>query len=102
MYLVFNPLPPTLCRATQTGFIPERSILHNVAFKRDVIDWAERSKTSLVVAFLDFEKAFDRIRWHYLWKVLDHLGFPAAELGIVIRALYTGFSSTLMIPGRHR
>ncbi len=35
---------------------------------------------------------------NYLWRVLDHLGFPT-ELGIVIRALYTGFSSTLMIPG---
>ena len=93
-----NPLLPTLCRATQTGFIPGRSILHNVSFNRDIIEWAERSKTPVVVIFLDFEKAFDRVKWHYLWRVLDHLGFPA-EFGIVIRALYTGLSSTLMIPG---
>ena len=93
-----NPLLPTLCRETQTGFIPGRSILNNVAFNRDLIDWAERSKTPLTVAFLDFEKAFDRVWWHYLFRVLDHLGFPA-ELCIIIRALYTGFSSTLMGSG---
>ena len=72
--------------------------MHNVSFNRDLIDWAERSKTPLAVAFLDFEKAFDRVRWQYLFRVLDHLGFPA-ELCIIIRALYTGFSSTLMVSG---
>jgi hypothetical protein len=74
--------------------------MHNVTFNRDVIDWAQRSKTPLVVAFLDFEKAFDRIRLNYLWKVLDQFGFPM-ELGTDIRALYTRFSSTLLrlVPG---
>jgi hypothetical protein len=43
---------------------PDR--LYSWAQHPDIIEWAERSKTPVVVAFLDFEKAFDRVRWHYL------------------------------------
>jgi hypothetical protein len=46
---------------------------HNATFNHDVIEWAERTTKPLVVAFLDFEKVFDCVRWNYLWRVLDKL-----------------------------
>lgn len=67
---------PTLCHPTQTGFIPGRSILHNVTSNRDCIAYHHGKPSSSVIAFLDFEKAFDRVSWHFRDRVLRQMGFP--------------------------
>lgn len=90
---------PSLCHPTQTGFIPGRSILHNVSSNRDCIEFHRDKPSSSVIAFLDFEKAFDRVSWHFRDRVMAKMGFPE-ELMCVISAFYHDAPIQLEVNGQ--
>ena len=71
---------PHLCRPSQTGFVPARSILHNLTFNRDCVEYVKRKGGRVVMLFLDFEKAYDRVSWSFRDKVMQRLGFPGSLL----------------------
>ncbi|XP_059314688.1 uncharacterized protein LOC132065353 [Lycium ferocissimum] len=61
---------------TQTDFVKERSIVENVLLPQEIIrDINKRNKLHNVVVKLDMAKAYDRVSWIYLTKVLKQFGF---------------------------
>jgi len=64
-----------IIRPNQTGFVEGRSILDNVFIAQKALGWAEKNNQDLVLLLLDFQKAFDKIKWNFLFTALEKLGF---------------------------
>lgn len=61
---------------SQTGFIKGKYILENLITSWEVMKWGKDSKQNVCMVLLDFEKAYDRIEWNFVIKILEKLGFP--------------------------
>lgn len=53
-----------------------RNILEGVVVLHEVIHELERSKKKGIILKIDFEKAYDKVRWDFLEEVLRGNGFP--------------------------
>lgn len=89
---------PHVIRSNQTGFVEGRSILDNVYLAQEAFEWAEEDNQDLVLLLLDFEKAFDRIEWVFLFKALEVLGFNDTWVRWV-KSLYKAASSAIKVNG---
>jgi mannosylglycoprotein endo-beta-mannosidase len=87
-----------IIRPNQTGFVKGRSILDNVFMAQKALGWAEESEQDLVLLLLDFEKAFNRIEWGFLFMALTKLGFSGTWVSWV-GSLYQAAFSTIKVNG---
>uniref|UniRef100_A0A8C5Q824 Reverse transcriptase domain-containing protein n=1 Tax=Leptobrachium leishanense TaxID=445787 RepID=A0A8C5Q824_9ANUR len=79
-------LPALVCN-DQVGFIRGRQGPHNTKKIIGLQSVAHRSGLPCIVMALDAEKAFDRVCWAFLRRVLDKFGFPEAVITNIF-ALY--------------
>ncbi len=89
---------PNMIRPSQTGFVEGRSILDNTFLAQEAQEWVEESNQDLVLLLLDFEKAFDKIEWSFLFEALAKLGFCPKWIRWV-SSLYTSASLTIKLNG---
>jgi hypothetical protein len=89
---------PSIVRPSQTGFVEGRYILDNTFLAQEALDWVEESDQDLVLLLLDFEKAFDRIEWGFMFKALAKLGFCNQWI-YWVRSLYHSVSSAIKLNG---
>nr|GEY07784.1 hypothetical protein [Tanacetum cinerariifolium] len=57
-----------------------RNILDGPLILNEVIAWFRKRKNTIMVFKVDFEKAFDSLRWDYLDMVMEKLGFGLKDL----------------------
>jgi hypothetical protein len=65
----------TVVRPTQTAFMSGRHILEGVVVLHETIHELHRKKLDGVLLKLDFEKAYDKVKWDLLQKALRMKGF---------------------------
>ena len=82
----------------QTCGVRGHFIGENVPLRRDVIHNTSESGTPAAILSLDQEKAFDRVDWPFLFRVLEHLGFSPSFISWV-QLLYTDICSAILING---
>ena len=63
----------TLTHSDQSGFVKGRYIGDNIRLLFDIIDFTEFKQPPGAVLFVDFFKAFDSLKWKFLFKVLKKI-----------------------------
>ncbi|KAL3686887.1 hypothetical protein R1sor_013196 [Riccia sorocarpa] len=81
-----NSMMPGLVDRQQTGFIAGRDITENVLSLRLAQEWTQASGQQAIFVKLDFQKAYDRVLYVFLWETL-------AVAGISITLSEESFSS---------
>ncbi|GJY32108.1 RNA-directed DNA polymerase, eukaryota [Tanacetum coccineum] len=64
-----------LVNDVQSAFVAGRQILDGPFILNELILWCKHHKTKTIIFKVDFEKAFDSVRWDYLDDILDKFGF---------------------------
>lgn len=82
----------------QTCGVPGQFIGENVAFLRNVVDYATLSNVPVALLSLDQEKAFDRVDWDFMRATLRHMGFSPSFIGWV-NLFYSGAQSAVNVNG---
>lgn len=80
-----------LIRGEQAGFRPNRSCIDQINTLRIILEQASEWQREMYLTFVDFEKAFDTLRWDSIWSRLQEIGVPDKIINI-IRALYRNYS----------
>ena len=81
-------LMPDLVSPDQVASVPGRQIQDHILLVREAIAYANHKGTPLYIVSLDQEKAFDRVEWNFMFKVLLQLGVPEGFVEFV-KTLYT-------------
>ena len=55
-----------LIHSDQTGFVKGRFIGQIVRLLNDLMEYSELKKVPGILLFIDFEKAFDTLEWHFI------------------------------------
>ena len=82
----------------QRGCVPGRYIGENIRLVEDMIYEIEQGNIPAVLLQLDQEKAFDRIEWDWLFKVLAHFNFGETFIGH-LKTLYKNAKSCIITNG---
>lgn len=85
-------------RDEQAGFRPNRGCIDQSNTLRLIIEQSNEFQAPLYVAFVDFEKAFDRVNRGAIWKALAKKGIPSKIIR-VIKALYTEAKCSVLHSG---
>ena len=64
-----------LINSDQTRFLKGRFIGENIRTIEEVINFTEDENRPGLLLFIDFEKAFDSLEWHFIGKSLMHFNF---------------------------
>jgi Reverse transcriptase (RNA-dependent DNA polymerase)/Endonuclease-reverse transcriptase len=82
----------------QCGFMPGRGCSDQIFTVQQLIEKCEDVGKKLFVAFVDLEKAYDRVNRSMLWSVLDEYGVKGRLLGAV-KAMYEGSKACVRMNG---
>jgi hypothetical protein len=64
-----------LISPSQTIFMSGRNIMEGVVMLHETIHEIHRKKMSGIILKLDFEKAYDKVNWEFLYQTLRIKGF---------------------------
>lgn len=73
----------------QSAFIPGRAITDNIMLGFECMHWFSHSKSRKGYAALklDMTKAYDRVEWNYLEKILNRLGFKNKMVNLIMNCI---------------
>jgi hypothetical protein len=70
-----NKVVKTVVSPTQTAFMPDRNIMEGVVILHETIHDLHTKKANGVIFKIDFEKAYDKVKWSFLQQTLRMKGF---------------------------
>ncbi|GKC74670.1 RNA-directed DNA polymerase, eukaryota [Tanacetum coccineum] len=85
-----------LVSEVQSAFIANRQILDGPFILNELIQWCKSKKKQTMIFKIDFEKAYDLVRWDYLDDVLEKFGFGSKWRGWIYNCLHSSKGSILV------
>jgi hypothetical protein len=73
--LVLKFSPKLVVRPSQTAFMQGRNILDGVAILHETVHELHSKKMNGVILKIDFEKAYNKVKWSFLQQTLRMKGF---------------------------
>ena len=67
----------------QSAYLQNRFILDNITLTQETLSWVKKSRQDTIFLKLDFSKAFDRVNWLFLFKIMAKMGFPIPFINMV-------------------
>ncbi|GJT49390.1 RNA-directed DNA polymerase, eukaryota [Tanacetum coccineum] len=86
----------TLVSDVQSAFISNRQILDGPFILNELISWCKTKKSKIMVFKVDFEKAFDSVKWDFLDNLLGKFGFGTKWRGWIKGCLTSSMGSILV------
>ena len=86
---------PSIINTDQSGFLKDRYIGENIRTVADILDYTSLKQKPGIILLLDFEKAFDTIRWSFIIDSLKWFNF-GPEFIQWIKVIYTDIESTVL------
>ncbi|GJU21172.1 RNA-directed DNA polymerase, eukaryota, reverse transcriptase zinc-binding domain protein [Tanacetum coccineum] len=80
----------------QSAFIKDRQILDGPFILNEIFQWCKLKKKHSFILKIDFEKAYDSVRWDYLDDVLRKFGFGEKWCGWIQECLRSSWGSVLV------
>ena len=80
----------------QAGFVKGRGTREQILNARQLIEKAREYSVPMYLCFVDYEKAFDNVRWPKLWETLNELGVPSHLISLV-KNLYEASEAVIKI-----
>eukprot|EP00253_Pinus_taeda_P028070 PITA_28070 len=105
---ILKPLLPSLVSGEQTSYVEGRQILDSIIQAQKVVHLLTSNKKAGMIMQLDIDKAYDKVNWLYIKKVLIAFGFyhnwvrwiMALVTSSNFSILVNGSSSELFLPSR--
>jgi len=66
---------PSIIDESQSAFIKDRGLVDSVLLANEVVEELRRKRKSGLCLKVDFKKAYDSIRWDFMYDMLGRLGF---------------------------
>lgn len=80
----------------QAGFVKGRGTSEQILNARQLIEKAREYYVPAYLCFVDYEKAFDNVRWNKLWPTLKGMGVPD-HLTNLLRNLYESSEAVVRV-----
>ena len=90
-----NKVLPSIINLDQTGFLRGRYIGENIRTISDLIEYTSLRNQPGIILLLDFEKAFDTIKWSFIFESLELFNF-GPEFIHWIKTIYCDPESTVI------
>ena len=78
---------PDVINEDQVAYLKDRFIGQNIRAIIDIMEFTKSNQIPGIVAFLDFEKAFDTVNWNVIQKTLEIFGFKE-QFRAWVKAIY--------------
>jgi hypothetical protein len=91
-----NTIADVVVRPSQTAFMQDRNILDGVVTLHETVHELHSKKLNGVILKLDFEKAYDKVKWSFLHQTLRMKGF-SDEWHALINSFVSGGSVAIKV-----
>ena len=85
-----NPVIGKVIKFSRTAFLKNRFIMEGVVVLHETLNDLHVEKGAGVLFKIDFEKAFDKVKWAFLLQVLEMKGFPSKFNDLVMHIVSGG------------